>query len=479
MKCQIMVCAVVVLVAGCTPIEIPQRSLPDVVAPDSFSSESGNTLPPQHWWRAFDDEALNLHVESALAANLDLRQSWSRLAQASAQARIAGAPLLPEVNLTSRAARNRNETGGISYSSSWVVGFGLAWEVDLWRKIANRAEAAGFAAQASREDVEHTALILSGTVTDTWFTIREQADLIAVIDDQVEISDKLLKIVEYRYANGLANALQVFQQRQQLEGVRAQLPSARARLETSLNALMVLQGQPPESLDIETIDASLPDLPPLPSLGTPVELVEARPDLRSARDRLAAADREVAAAVANMLPTISISIGYDFTSNSFASPFNSGMSSIGGSLLQPLFDNDRRGAEVVRRRAIVQERLDAFSQTFLSALQEVEDALDRERNQIDLLDEIALQLNIAGQQLQAARTSYTDGVAEYLDVITAVQTQQSLQRQQVTAKKQLLVYRASLYRSLGGTWMRSLEPPPVDATLEKQVAMKLPQESAQ
>ena len=115
----------------------------------------------------------------------------------------------------------------------------------------------------------------------------------------------------------------------------------------------------------------------------------------------------------------------------------------------------------------------------MSALQEVEDALDRERNQIDLLDEIALQLNIAGQQLQAARTSYTDGVAEYLDVITAVQTQQSLQRQQVTAKKQLLVYRASLYRSLGGTWMRSLEPPPVDATLEKQVAMKLPQESAQ
>ncbi|MGE4614085.1 MAG: TolC family protein, partial [Planctomycetota bacterium] len=335
------------------------------------------------------------------------------------------------------------------------------------------------AAHASRQDVEHTALILSGTVTDTWFTIREQADLIAVIDDQVEISHKLLKIVEYRYANGLADSLQVFQQRQQLEGVRAQLPSARAKLETSLNALMVLQGQPPESIDVETIDASLPDLPPLPLLGTPAELVEARPDLRAARDRLAAADREVAAAVANMLPTISLSIGYDFTSNSFASPFNSGISSIGGSLLQPLFDNDRRGAEVVRRRAIVQERLDAFSQTFLSALQEVEDALDQERNQIELLGEIALQLDIAGQQLQAARTSYGDGVAEYLDVISAVQTQQSLQRQQVTATRQLLGYRAMLYRSLGGTWMHRLEPPQVDAALEKQVAMQSLQESDQ
>jgi outer membrane protein TolC len=127
----------------------------------------------------------------------------------------------------------------------------------------------------------------------------------------------------------------------------------------------------------------------------------------------------------------------------------------------------------------VQERLDAFSQTFLSALQEVEDALDQERNQIELLGEIALQLDIAGQQLQAARTSYGDGVAEYLDVISAVQTQQSLQRQQVTATKQLLGYRAMLYRSLGGTWMHSLEPPQVDAALETQVAMQSLQESDQ
>jgi NodT family efflux transporter outer membrane factor (OMF) lipoprotein len=380
------------------------------------------------------------------------------------------------VNLTSSAARTREETGGVSYASSWVVGLGLSWEIDLWRKIANRAEAAVLAAHASRQDVEHTALVLSGTVTDTWFTIREQADLIAVIEAQVGVSHKLLKIVEYRYANGLADALQVYQQRQQLEGVRAQLPPARARLETSLNALRVLQGRPPEALEQASVEASLPDLPPLPTLGTPADLVEARPDLRAARDRLAAADREVAAAVANMLPTISLSIGYDFTSTSFASPFNSGMSSIGGSLLQPLFDNDRRGAEVVRRRAIVQERLDAFSQQFLSALQEVEDALDRERHQVDLLDEIALQLDIAAQQLRAARTSYGDGVAEYLDVISAVQTQQSLQRQHVTAKKKLLGYRATLYRALGGTWMRELEPPLIDAALDDQVAMQTLQE---
>ncbi|MCH2141747.1 MAG: TolC family protein [Phycisphaerales bacterium] len=465
------------LAIGCNPVQIPKRTMPAITPPESYASTGGVQRPPTEWWTAFGDEMLDRHVDLALESNLDLRQAWSRLAQAAATARIAGAPILPEINLTSTAARSRGDAGGITYTSSWVVGFGLGWEVDLWRRIANRAEAAVLAAAASRQDVEHTALMLSGTVTDTWFTIREQAELIEVIEAQIELSDKLLQIVEYRYTNGLANALQVYQQRQQLEGVEAQMPGVRSAFETSLNALAVLQGAPPEDSAQFLVSASLPVLPPLPSIGSPADLVEARPDLRAARDRLAGADREVAAAVADMLPTISLSIGYDFNSNSFADPFTSGVSSIGGSLLQPLFDNDRRGAEVARRRAIVQERLDAFSQAFLTALREVEDALVRERNQIDLLEEIAQQLVLSERQLEAARTSYGDGVAEYLDVISAVQTQQSLQRQQVSAHKQLLVYRASLYRSLGGSWMSDLTAPRqveaasgdkrIDSSLEK------------
>lgn len=433
--------------------------MPPITPPAAYAGEGGVTRPPTEWWTAFGDDSLNHHVDVALQSNLNLKQAWSRLAQAAATAQIAGAPILPEINLTSSAGRSRSDAGGINYASSWVVGFGLSWEVDLWRRIANRAEAALLAAAATRQDLEHTALMLSGTVTDTWFTIREQAELIAVIEQQIELSDKLLQIVEYRYANGLANALQVYQQRQQLEGVEAQLPSVRSAFETSVNALAVLQGAPPEDGGNFLVSASLPDLPPLPSLGSPADLVEARPDLRAARDRLAAADREVAAAVADMLPNISLSISYDFNSNSFADPFTSGVSRIGGSLLQPLFDNDRRGAEVARRRAIVQERLDGFSQVFLTALQEVEDALVREGNQIELLKEIAQQLVLSERQLEAARTSYGDGVAEYLDVISAVQTQQSLQRQQVIAQKQLLIYRASLYRALGGSWMSELTPP--------------------
>lgn len=476
---RLVILSSIMLAAACSPVEIPRRTLPDVEMPAHFDASSGVVEAPPHWWRAFEDETLDAHVDRALSENLDLMQAWARMAQARAQARIIAGPLLPEIDLASTAARTRADTSGAVVSdSSWAVGFGLSWEIDLWKRIANRSQAAVLVAQASRQDVDQTALVLTGSVTDTWFTIREQAELIRVIHEQIRLSEKLLELVEYRYANGMADALQVYQQRQQLEGVRAQLPPAQSTFETAFNALAVLQGRTPEAQPLLEVESTLPALPPLPRLGTPEALVENRPDLRALRDRLAAADHEVASAVAAMLPTITFSLGYDFQSDSFSDPFTSGLASIGGSLLQPLFDNDRRGAEVDRRKAIVQERIDGFAQGFLVALREIEDALDRERNQIQLLDDIQIQLDIAAKQLQAAQTSYTDGVAEYLDVIQAVQTQQTLQRQQVTAHRALLGYRAALYRALGGTWMYELDPPAPIGKIDAQIATGDPLEES-
>ncbi len=476
---QTHLCALVVVVSGCSPVDIPKRDGPSIDVPISYTMPGGGTPFPQQYWHAFGDDTLDDVVQRSLVANFDLKQAWARLAQAKATARIIGAPLLPAVDLNSSLARTRSDShSGVGYNSSWAVGFGLSWEIDIWRKLANRAQAAILLANASRQDVEQTALVLTGTVTDLWFTVREQADLVRVINEQVRLSEKLLETVENRYVNGLAGALAVYQQRQQLEGVRTQLPLVLSRLETSLNALQVLQGATPESVDIDTIEASLPDLPPLPELGSPMLLLEHRPELRAARDRLAAADREVAAAVADMLPSIRFSVGYDWQSQSISDPFTSGLASIGGSLFQPVFDNDRRGAEVVRHKAIVQERLAAFSQAFLEALREVEDALDQERFQIDYIDDLTVRYRLAIRELETAGSAYADGAAEYLDVINAVQTRQGLQRELVAARRDLLAYRTALYRALGGTWMHDLNAPLIDQELEADVAADLGLEGA-
>ena len=427
--------------------------------PSSFDSPPPKVEMPEHWWLAFSDPGLNETMDQAFAENLDLKQAWARLEQALATATIIGAPLYPEVNLDGSANRQRTDNDGTTgYANRFRLGLALTWEIDLWQKIANRAEAARLLAQASRDDTEQTALLLSGTVVDLWLTIQEQEQLLDVLQEQIQSSRDQLEVVELRYGQGVGNALGVLQQRLQLAQVESEVPTVLAVLEVTRNQLAVVLGRPPQNPVEMLPEPVLPDLPEFPVLPSPKELLETRPDLRAAYKRLAASDLEVAAAIADMLPTIRISLDASFNSPSLSSLFEDTLASMGGSLFQPVFDADRRGAEVDRRKAIMLEQLNGFSEQFLVALREIEDAIDREVNQVQLLEEIMEQITIATSLLAEARFRYANGQSEYLDVISAIQSLQSVQRQAVTIRKQLLSTRAQLYLALGGDWLRSLEP---------------------
>lgn len=450
---------------GCSPHTMRDSDLPDTEIPPSFEAPAGPTVEaPDAWWNSFDEPGLDRTMQRAFEANLGLRQAWSRLDQANAQATIAGAFLYPDVNLDASAGRTRVDPAGSPANSTdrFTIGLGLSWEIDLWKKIANRADAASLVARASRADAEQTALLLSGSVVDLWFTIQEKQQLLSLLAEQIELSRTLLELTELRYGQGVGDALQVLQQRLQLQSVISALPDIRSTLETSRNQLAVLLARAPENLDADptiAIAAVLPKLPPFPTLPTPRDLLDQRPDLRAAYDRVAAADLEVAVAMANMLPAIRLSLAGNFTSDQLSSLFESTVGSITGSLLQPVFDGDRRGAEADRRRAILNERLDAFTERFLIALREVEDAIDRERNLVDLLEQTRIQVDLAEKTLTESRLLFANGQIEYLDVITSIRALQDLQRRDVSVQRSVLANRASLLLALGGDWTRSLAPP--------------------
>jgi len=467
-----------VIVTGCSPRALREDTDPGVPIPEAFAAAEGlpaEVTAPDDWWTAFGDPGLDRAVVEAFEANRGLQQAWARLAQAEAQSTVAGSFLYPEVNIDSSAGRSKSLfafTGQSFYNNRYAVGLGLSWELDLWRKIANRAEAATLGAVAGRNDAENTALLLSGSVAETWFSIQAQAALLELLTEQTESSRKFLELVELRYARGVGTALQVLQQRLQFESVEAEIPDVRTRYETARNALAVLLGIPPESLASSGLapDAGLPDLPPTPGLPSPRELLERRPDLRAALARIGAADREAAAAVADMLPSIRLSLTGGYQSIKADTLFDDTVWSIAGNLVQPFFDAGRRGAEVDRRDAILRERLEAFSERYLVALREVEDALIRERNQLDLLQRVERQLETARATLTESELLFVNGQIEYLDVITALQSLQRLQRQEVSVRLGLLSNRAALHLALGGDWTRDLVAPRDDDAPDTSLA---------
>ncbi len=457
---------------ACTPYRVHELDRPAVAIPESFDTNGvlGDHVVDR-WWIEFEDAELTRAIETAFEHNPSLRQAFRRLDQAGAITRITNSERIPQVSVQGGASRtelvDRNgrdlqtgaeETTRTTDRRYFAAGV-LSWEIDLWNRIGSAVAAEELRFEATRRDVEETALLLASEIADAWFTIQEQRALLQLLDEQIRVSETLLELTELRFSLGDGTALDVLQQRQQLAATRSAIPETRSTLDRQQHRLAVLLGRPPRDAGFEP-SATLPELPAFPILEKPVNLLETRPDLRAAMLRVRAADHDVAAAIAARYPRLVLDLSYEFSAARSSEIFERETSSLLGSLIAPLVDGGRRRAEVARRRSIVQEQLEAFGAAYLDALREVEDALSSERHQLDLVERLREQLELSRANLDESRSRYSNGLTDYLSVIVAVQALQELERRWISEQKRLLAFRAGLYRATGGIWMRTLEAPP-------------------
>ena len=452
---------------ACAPYKANESRPPPVEIPESFSASGTPKAYEDRWWTTFEDPALDAFVAQALADNLDLAQAWARLEQATALARQVAAGHWPEVEVATGYSKSQsNFSGGDRLGTFSVtaeripITIGAAYEIDVWKRISSLKRGALLDMEATREDLESIAMTLAAQVAEAWFSVVEQGAQTKLLSRQQETGRTFLELTRLRFSQGLASALDVYQQRQQLAATRAEVPLVESRKEVFRHQLAVLVGDAPRALAAPERD-SLPNLPPLPPTGLPSDLLARRPDVRSAHLRLAAADYRVAAAVADRLPALRIGAETGYESRDFdeiEDIFDNWIWSLFANITWPVFDGGRRKAEVDRNKAIVREALGAYGQVMLRALQEVEDALIQERKQAEFLIELEKQAELARDTLREARMRYANGLSDYLPVLAALEALQTVERSQIVAERQLLSFRVQLYRALGGTWTLALEP---------------------
>jgi NodT family efflux transporter outer membrane factor (OMF) lipoprotein len=278
-----------------------------------------------------------------------------------------------------------------------------------------------------------------------------------LLEHQLQTNLTLLELVELRFRMSMVSALDVYQQKQVVEDIRAEIPLVEAEEQVLRHELALLLGKPPgTSLKISRED--LPEPAEIPATGLPADLLSSRPDLRRAGMRLQAADWQVAAARANRLPAISLTAGAQYGKGDMDVLFDNWLLSLAGNLTVPIFDGGRRAAEVDRRQAIADENLSAYRQAVLTALKEVENALVSEAKQREHIRALEDVLVTARKALEQAGIRYRNGVTDYLPVLTQLLAVQGLERNLIRQRENLLSARVSLYRSLGGTWTDSLSP---------------------
>ncbi|WP_017732182.1 TolC family protein [Nafulsella turpanensis] len=438
---------------ACTP-ETSKVALP-LEPPEAFSL-SGESEAPERWWRTFNDPELNTMLSHALDSNFSLMIAWQRFKAAEAVVDRESSYLFPDIEASLQ--------GGTSYPQPDFVGgenirFGLssAYEADIWGRIRARIEAEEFRAEASFFDYRAAAVSLSAEVAQTWYQLLATWQQLEIVERQIETNEKILELIRARFGSGMVRGVDILRQEQLLEAGREQLILLESRIEVLEHQLTVLLGLPPTD-EMDYLPDTLPALPPLPATGIPAELIQRRPDVQVAFLLLKAADREVAAAISDQYPRFSISGAVSARANSAEALFQDWAYSLAGNLLAPLFYGGRLSAEVERSRAVKEQLLYEYGQTVLFALQEVEDALVLERKQQERIEVLIEQLELAEQTYEQLQIEYFNGLRDYLDVLTALDQEQELRRNLVSAKLALIEYRIALYQALSGGFETEREP---------------------
>ena len=406
----------------------------------------------------FDDDQLANLINSALDSNLNLVSGWHRLKAARAVVDRASSSLLPDLEASFQGELNKPQLAFEEFQQNQNVQLGLSsvYEIDLWGRIRAQIAAERYRARANFHDYKAAAITISAEVTRAWYQLMEAHSQLELVNEQISTNQKMVKSLRTRYGSGMVRATDILRQEQLLKSTREQKVQIQTDIELLEHRLLLLTGRIPQSELVYNAN-SLPELPALPKTGLPVQLVRRRPDVESAFNRVQAADREVAAAISNQYPRLSLRLSVSTATNEADNMFRNWAHSLVGSVMAPIFYGGRLSAEVDRTKAVKSQLLYEYGQTVLVAFQEVEDALVQEQNQLTSIELIEQQVDLASKTYRQLRIEYFNGLGDYLDVLTAQDRLQQLRQDLLSQRMLLLEYRISLYRALAGGYETELE----------------------
>lgn len=417
-------------------------------------SATGSASMPDRWWTVFGDESLNQRVERALSGNFTLAAAWERMRAARAIVRRQQADLFPF--LDGVAGAELVDGSGTDSESSLTLGLEASYEIDLWGRIDSAIEAERLRATAWAEDYRAAAISLSAEVTLAWYELATARLQFELASSQLKTNEQVLEVLENRFATGQSGSADVLRQRQLVEATREQLIVFRSAIRVLEHRLAVLEGRPAQSVSVENA-ASLPPIPPPPVVGLPSELLQRRPDIRSAMLLLRASDADTAVAVSEQYPRVDLAASLRTSDESGSNLLRDWAASLSGQLVAPLLDGGQRRAEMERAEAVRRQRLAEYGQSVLVAFQEVEDALAEEAEQVERIRSLEDQLDLSRATYDQLRSQYLNGAADYIDVLIALRERQEIERSVLTANLDRLAFRIALYRALAGGFVTERE----------------------
>jgi NodT family efflux transporter outer membrane factor (OMF) lipoprotein len=447
---MLIFCCMALSLTGCSVHTVDPNPEPPLavqpVFPSTTEIQDFKEPTTEAWWMAFSDPQLNELIKRGFAQNYSIQEAVARLDQARALTVQSRAARLPQVDIVGESGQRWFEGGEERRLNRAGVEF--TWEVDIFDRLGSQALARQSEQQARREEVEAVRLRLSAEIAEAYFDAVGWHLQLALLNNQIATDLDLLELTQLRFDSGLTASVDVLQQSSQLAEAQSLVPPVEGALRVSENRLDVLLGESPDGRDRVPASSSFVDIGALPFVGVPADLLLDRPDLRALRSELVAADAEIGAAIADRFPQITLDGSFLYEDGLEPGGV---VFSLVGTFIQPLIDWGARKAEVERNQALYVERLARFTQTFLEAVEDVENSLYLERQQREFLKRLERRRAFLEETLEKTTERYTGGLTDFLPVLAAVNELQRLERIIVQQERALLSFRIQLHRALGGS----------------------------
>jgi multidrug efflux system outer membrane protein len=422
------------------------------------AAESLADLP---WWELFRDPVLQELTRESLQYNFDLRIAAARVEQARAQIGITRSFLFPQINFSSsgsvqqvsRTSEPPQSFGADRTFRNLLLGFGLAWELDIFGRIQRETEASTAVFFATEQAQRAVLITLVADVAQSYFTLRE-------LDLELEIGRRTLKVnddtVEFyrrRLTGGVSNRLEVDQAFANRSRTAATIPELERQIAIQENQINLLLGRNPGPIPRGTVLTEQYYPPSIPA-GLPSALLERRPDVKGAEDLLVAANADIGAAKALFFPNFSLTstLGSATRDLSNIADSRAAIWSVAGGVLQPVFQGWRIFYNYEASKFRFEQAVAEYQRAAQNGFREVADALVSVEKLKDVRAELEASIQALTNAARLSRLRYDTGLANYLEVLIA--DQQLFEQELLLARARGAQLNAvvQLYRTLGGGW---------------------------
>ncbi len=451
-KAAVLCTASLLLMNGCAVG--PDYKRPAVPAPPAFrgaqNTDDPASLGDRKWIDIFQDPVLQRLVAEALSSNRDLKIAAQRVVAAQGQLQSTRSALFPQIGAGGGAGQQRREGSALSLASATA---GVVWEIDLFGRIRRAAEAANADALSLEADRESIQQVLVTQVASAYFQLRELDQEITILRDSLQARRASVRLVTARMTGGVGTSVDVDQATSLVHQADVSISDVERGIEQTENLISYLLARQPGPIERGSSLVDQVQLAAVPA-GLPSSLLERRPDLRSAEQRLVSANAQIGVAKAAFFPAITLTANGGYQSVSLLNLVDRAgpVYGFGGTIDLPIFDFGRRSGNYNRAKAEGEAALQSYLKAIDSSFREVADALVGRQKAIEAREKLERLVGTLRHQSRMADLRYRGGVSSYLEVLDTERQRLNFERDYSRGQYEEALSLVTLYKALGGGW---------------------------